>query len=381
MIQEQQNPFRFDVEVDGTFFCGRKEDIEDIKDAINNQTNIIMFAKRRIGKTSLIKEIFKYHLDPSILKVSVDIYSISSVRELYDKLKEGIEKSLIGNKTSLEKMQELIKDLQTYFKNAKVSLEISDKPKVKIESIQQDYNKAIEALFEDYFSYLKAKGNKSVIAIDEFQKIATLSNYKDIEALLRTIVIKREQLASFIFSGSKRTLLQTMFNDPDRAFYKLGMEHPLKPIERDIFYKWVNDKFKNKDIFMEESAFNYLYDECEGETRFIQKVCHILYSKINETSIIDETLMRESIDRLIKKNIYIPDMFNRYSLTKQKALKLLANISSDYYKKEYLEFYDISKASLQSSISGLLKDDDIHIDNNGVYRFEDVELKMYLRSI
>jgi len=381
MIQEKQNPFRFDVEVDGTFFCGRKEDIEESKDAINNQINIIMFAKRRIGKTSLIKEIFKYHLDPSILKVSVDIYSISSVRELYDKLKEGIEKSLIGNKTSLEKMQELIKDLQTYFKNAKVSLEISDKPKVKIESIQQDYNKAIEALFEDYFSYLKAKGNKSVIAIDEFQKIATLSNYKDIEALLRTIVIKREELASFIFSGSKRTLLQTMFNDPDRAFYKLGMEHPLEPIERDIFYKWVNDKFKNKDIFMEESAFNYLYNECEGETRFIQKVCHILYSKTNETSIIDETLMSESIDRLIKKNIYIPDMFNRYSLTKQKALKLLANISSDYYKKEYLEFYDISKASLQSSISGLLKDDDIYIDNNGVYRFEDVELKMYLLSI
>lgn len=61
------NPFRFDREVSGDFFCGREADIKAILSHIDNGTNLIMFAKRRSGKSSLIKEVFENHLNVDIL--------------------------------------------------------------------------------------------------------------------------------------------------------------------------------------------------------------------------------------------------------------------------------------------------------------------------
>ncbi len=40
-----KNPFKFDIEVEGEFFCGRTKNINDVVDYIDNETNIIMFSK------------------------------------------------------------------------------------------------------------------------------------------------------------------------------------------------------------------------------------------------------------------------------------------------------------------------------------------------
>ena len=110
-----KNPFKFDIEVAGDFFCGRQNEIDELVDYIHNETNIIMFAKRRIGKSSLLKEIFENHLDKAILHTHIDIYSISNVRELYERLVNGIESSLIGHETNLNKLARLVDPFKIIF--------------------------------------------------------------------------------------------------------------------------------------------------------------------------------------------------------------------------------------------------------------------------
>lgn len=111
----RKNPFKFDREVDGSYFCGREDAISDTEDYIVNQTNMIMFSKRRIGKSSLIKEVFNNRLDKGILTAHVDIYAISNIRELYEYLKEGIECSLLGKESSLDKLSKLTQTLNDFF--------------------------------------------------------------------------------------------------------------------------------------------------------------------------------------------------------------------------------------------------------------------------
>lgn len=372
------NPFRVDSEVEGSNFCGRDNDKDSIEKLINSKTNIIMFAKRRIGKSSLIKEVFANKLNKATLKINVNINSITSVKELYEHLNEGIQDALSKHKNSTEKLVSAIKEFQKHFNNTSISIEFSGTPKLIIKTTDRDYYNALRDTLRGLISYIESKNIKAVFAIDEFQKIVELEEYKKIEETLRTLVVKRGDNISFVFTGSKRRLLHSMFSDPNRPFYKLGIEYPLKPIKQETYLEWANNKLKPKEIIIEREAFEYIYKECDGETRFIQKSLNFIYDNTKETSLYNLENAKELVDYLVSIS-QMADLFNRHTVTKQKALKLLANNRSDYYKQDTLENYDISKSSLQSAIKGLIQSDDIYEEKNREYVFEDVELRMYLR--
>jgi len=374
-----KNPFKFDVEVAGDFFCGRRKEIAELVDYINNETNIIMFAKRRIGKSSLLKEIFANHLGKNILHTHIDIYSISNVRELYERLVRGIEQSLLGYESNLNKLSRLVDSIQTYFSHAKVSVIVSGRPQLKIESTEKDYFLAIERLFYGYFDFLKANDLQAVIAIDEFQKIVSLSDALKIEELLRTVANKREN-SSFIYTGSKRNILLGMFNDSARAFFKLGTEFQLPAINKNEFYLWVRERFQKKKILLEIAAFDHLYHQADGETRFIQQVCHEAFRKNNPQAIIDVKCITDIVADVIKKKTYNAQLLNRYTSAQQNTLKIIAMADGkNIYASDVLQENSITKATAQSAVRALIKNGIIFQEENNQLVFEDVEFKLWLR--
>lgn len=376
-----KNPFKFDIEVAGDFFCGRRHEISELVDHIQNETNIIMFAKRRIGKSSLLKEVFTHHLPNEILRTHIDIYSVSNIRELYLRLVKGIEESLIGYESNLNRLSRLVEKLQNYFANAKVSLILSNRPQLKIEGTEKDYYQAIESLFKGYFAFLKDHDLQAVVAIDEFQKIVSLSDSQKIEELLRTIANKRIN-TSFVFTGSKRNILLAMFNDSGRAFFKLGTEFELPPINKNEFYLWVDDRMAKKKQHIEKAAFEHLYLEADGETRFIQQVCHQLFRQGDSGEVFSRAKVHDVICDVLVKKTYNAQILNRYTVAQQNTLKIIAaNDGINIYSTEALAASSISKSSAQSAARSLLKEGVIFQDFAGKLTFEDVEFKLWLRFI
>ncbi|RLA68589.1 MAG: hypothetical protein DRG24_10060 [Epsilonproteobacteria bacterium] len=375
-----KNPFKFDIEVDGRFFCGRTEDIKEVMSYIENETNIIMFSKRRIGKSSLVKEIFNNRLPEEILTAHIDIYAISNIRELYEHLKEGIESSLVRKINSLEKLAKLGEELRNYFSNVDIKLVVSGSPKLEFSSTEKDYYKALEQLFYGYFNYLKTKNLQAVIAIDEFQKIITLSKSEKVEALLRTIVNKRNN-CSFIFTGSKRNLLLSLFNRSDRPFFKLGVEYPLGAIDFMEFFRWTQKRFQMKNILLEEDAFRYLYDEVDGETRFVQLISYELFKRQDSESVITLPVVQRYIKEAISKKKDIGTLLETYTIAQQNTLKIIAVSDGDnVFEEELARKYDIKRSSIQSAIESL-KTKGIVFNTDGILQFEDVEFKLWLKSI
>ncbi|PHQ88384.1 MAG: hypothetical protein COB42_08960 [Sulfurimonas sp.] len=376
----RKNPFKFDVEVDGSYFCGREDAIDDVKDFIFNHTNMIMFSKRRIGKSSLIKEVFNNRLDNNILTSHVDIYAVSNIRELYEYLKEGIEDSLIGKETSLDKLSDLTKKLNDFFANANVKLTISDSPKIELASTEKDYYKSLKQLFDGYFSFLKDSNLHAVIAIDEFQKIISLNESEKIEALLRTIVNKREN-CSFIFTGSKRNLLLSLFNKSDRPFFKLGVEYPLLPIDMTEFFEWTQARFKMKNIILNKDAFEYLFDISDGETRFIQLVSYKLFRTTEDATIITRDKMMKYVALIIKSKKDFGMYLDTFTTAQQNTLKVIAiNEGANLFDEKVLLDYDIKSSSLQSALKSLMEKG-VVFKSDKYIQFEDIEFKLWLRFL
>jgi hypothetical protein len=374
------NPFQFDREVSGKHFCGRKNDIKELLGHIYNGTNVVMFARRRIGKSSLVKEIFNNHLDEGTLFAHIDIYSVSNTKELYERIKEGIAKSLKGKESSLDKLQGMASSIQEYFGGSKITLKLSPSPSFEIEPTSKVYDEAIGDILESYFEYLEANNLISVIAIDEFQKIVSLQDNEKIEEVLRTAISKRKN-CSFVFTGSRRSLLLSMFNSPDRAFYKLGIQHNLGPIDKKVFYVWVLDNLKKKDIFIEEDAFSYLYDQSQGETRFVQLISYKLFEDIGSLNVIDKQDVKMFIDEVIGASSDMPALYNMFPIVQQNALKMVSKLDGvNIYSSAGLQDYNISKGSLQSAINRLIEIGAIYEDKDRLY-LENSELSMWLKRV
>ncbi len=376
----RKNPFKFDREVDGSYFCGREDAISDTEDYIVNQTNMIMFSKRRIGKSSLIKEVFNNRLDKGILTAHVDIYAISNIRELYEYLKEGIECSLLGKESSLDKLSKLTQTLNDFFVNSDIKLIVSGSPKIEISSTEKDYYKSLQQLFYGYFAFLKANNLQAIIAIDEFQKIVSLKDSEKVEALLRTIVNKREN-CSFIFTGSKRNLLLSLFNKSDRPFFKLGTEYPLNPIDMLEFFKWTESRFKVKNVILEKDAFEYLYDISDGETRFIQLVSYKLFRTQEDSSIITLAIMAKYVNSIIKSKKDFGMYLETFTTAQQNTLKVIAVSGGvNLFDEKVLIRYDIKTSSLQSAIKSLMEKG-IVFKSDDYVQFEDIEFKLWLKFL
>ena len=185
-----------------------------------------------------------------------------------------------------------------------------------------------------------------------FRRSFRLTKSQKIEELLRTIANKRIN-TSFVFTGSKRNILLAMFNDSGRAFFKLGTEFELPPINKNEFLVWVNQRMELKKIHVEKAAFEYLYFSADGETRFIQQVCHQIFRQSENGSKVDLAIIKKLISEVIQKKTYNAQLLNRYTAAQQNTLKLIAiTDGSNIYQNELLATSGISKAN--SAVCGSL---------------------------
>jgi AAA+ ATPase superfamily predicted ATPase len=375
MIHFIRNPFRFEGIVTGDEFCDRKSDIDALLQYMYSGNNIVISMKRRVGKSSLIKEIFENHIDKKqLISGYVDIYGITSARELYLSLKDEVE-NIIGLSAKLDNAKERIKNA---FGGANVFIEVAESPKVKIEFNGNDYPLLIKKLFLSLQKYAKENNLHFVFAIDEFQKIAYLSKNEtsEIETNLRTSMQESKRI-SFVLSGSNQTMLDEMFQE-NRPLYRQGAHYPLDPIDKEVFFKWVAKKFKKKEITISKEAFFHIYKLSGGEAKIVQQICFELFAKMQELAHIEVEDVCAVVDKIYKNNSEISAKFNMLKLNEQKMLKVIAlEEGSGVTVSPLLLEFNINNGSVSNILKKMVKDY-IIVKRNSRYEIIDSELKLWI---
>jgi hypothetical protein len=344
------NKFLYTNKVSGEFFCGRKDELEIATNYINNSQNILLYSKRRVGKSSLIKEIYDTHLDNNIIKVYLDIYDIITPYDFANYLYKSIATALPFD------MITSIKRLKDIFSHTSFSATITQdgEYKLKPEFIKKDFEDIVEDALDSFHKYLLKENKKAVITIDEFQQIAIVKD-KKIDALLRKYIQVHTNI-SYIFTGSKKHLLTSLFINQSSPLYEMANHMELKSINVEEFYDFVNIKFQQR---ISSDIFKYLYDISNGESKLIQNICYHLYEKNKDNYIqkdIDDVLdfILQEMDGSFRM------LFDRLTPTKKAILKLIASYDGiNLYKKEYLDEYGLQKNQVTSNIKNLYEKDEL----------------------
>jgi len=289
------NPFILKDYAGPGYFCNRDNETKRLINAIANQRNLTLSSIRKMGKTGLIHHVF-HQLGNSkeIDTIYFDIYYTESLSGFINKFGS----SLLAEKESFsEKIKRMIN-----------SFIRSIRPTISFDSLTGSptfsFNTENEATgirtMEEIFGFLQERSLEKpvVIAIDEFQQIA---NYPEnnVEALLRTNTQKLQNV-TFIYSGSDKQLLTSMFTDAKRPFYQSTEFMHLEEIPEDEYSPFIKAKFNTGSISIEDEAIENILKLTRRHTYYVQFLCNKLYGSGKEE--IDTETVKQIYSDILKEN-------------------------------------------------------------------------------
>lgn len=293
MNETVKNPFLIAGYHSPTYFCDREVETNKIISALTNDRNISLISARRMGKTGLIHHVFyKLAEQEEVHCFYIDIFSTQNLHEFVTLL----GKAVIGKLDSTTEV--MIRNITSVLQSFRPSFTfdtVTGAPSVSLDFQSPKTEIGLQEIFE----YLKNSGKRCYIAIDEFQQITEYPE-KGVEALLRSYMQFLPNV-KFIFSGSKKHLMDALFSSANRPFYQSTQKIGLQEIPIDTYRLFAIEKFRVNNKTISTEIFDSIYTRLSGHTWYIQFVLNQLfalqkneYSEIDIQNIIGDVLMEEN---------------------------------------------------------------------------------------
>lgn len=369
-----QNPFLLTGYISPEYFCDREEETKRLISALHNGRNITLVSPRRMGKTGLINHAF-YRMrkeDHDSACYYVDLYQTDSLASLVNKFGNAVLGTL---DTTQEK---IVKNVVAFFKSLRPNISVDPMTGEPSFSVNVQPELAEHSLIE-IFSYMEQSGKECYVAFDEFQTVTDYSD-KNVEALLRSYI---QQLSSvhFIFSGSQRHVLESMFSSASRPFYQSTQTMPLNEIKSSAYFEFAKEKFEKHGQNISEQEFNYLYDLLYGHTWYIQMLLNRLY----ETG--EKTITAELIDGLLtsienENEATYQTFLKLVSAGQAKLLKAIASEGSatEILSQSFIAKHKLGATSSVKASAKALVDKELILDNNNCYQVYDRFFGLWLKN-
>jgi hypothetical protein len=215
-------------------------------------------------------------LEPGMIGVYVDLFSITTADDAAEKLYRSIVKAL-GNGAADK--NSLASRITSFFKRLRLSLEFdktSGTPEFSVSLGDVAAEIHIESVIENLDEYCAANGIKVCLVLDEFQEICNLKESKKIEALLRG-GMQAAHNVSFMMLGSRRTILRDMFEDRKRPFYKSAYVMKLAPMPGDEFADYLIRQFVSGGVILSRVEADQIVAFTEAYPYYTQKLAMLYY--------------------------------------------------------------------------------------------------------
>jgi hypothetical protein len=369
------NPFIITGYNSPDYFCDRNNEIKKLISSIENNRNTTLISIRRMGKTALIDHLF-FHLQEE-KGYSLHYLDLLPTTNLVEFTKV-MANAVIGKfeKKPVIILQKLMKTISHL--RPKISLDaLTGKPALELDIAGiEEAEKTLDYIFE----YLGRQDKKIVIAMDEFQQILKYPE-KNVEAHLRSLIQKYNNI-SFIFSGSNKHLLQSIFSDYGRPFYQSSDMMFLDRIGYDDYLPFILEKFRENRFEISESSVLQILDWAYGHTFFVQYICNRVFAE-NIRKISDNTLKSVLFELLTERE---PMYYNfRNLLTDQQflLLKAIAKEGSVFQptSKDFIQKYNLTSASsIQTALQALV-DKELIYEEQGKFALNDVFLSRWLERL
>ncbi len=355
--------FVYGMSVGGDNFTDRIEETKRIKLDFENGINVILISPRRMGKTSLIKKVISEMDSPEIKVVYMDIYDCRSEYDFYNRFAETMMKST-GNQ-----LEQVMENIKRFLVRVSPKLSFSPEPNsefsVSLGITPRDYSP--EEILDLPERIAKEQGIRIVVCIDEFQQIGEFADSLTVQKRLRG-VWQHHQHVSYCFFGSKKHLMENIFQSRRMPFYQFGEMLHLKCIPTEYWMPFICSRFEK---YGKKISEEYAARICHTVKNYSSYVQQLAWNVMAETEIeVNEESFTEGFNALLEQNsslfIQQTEGLTTYQLN---FIRLLCNgIHSGFNTQSVVEQYSLGSKSNVDRIKKCLIDRElITIEKEGVF--------------
>lgn len=356
----------------GKAFCNRKAEIKRLEHNIQSITPALILSPRRYGKTSLAIHTFNRLKMPY---AHIDFYKDITEEDIQLSLLKGVGNIISKFETIPNK---LIKIAGDFFSNMQVKV-VLEKTGIQLD-ISKNKKRAANMIFEalDNLHQLAVKKNKkAILYMDEFQVLGEITKTHAIEAAIREAAQRSTHIA-YVFSGSNRHLIQEMFYDKKRPFYKLCDLIVLNRIaesEYEPFLQKAAEEHWGKKL--SNQTINQLFFLTERHPFYINKLCALLWmGKFPDVQMVNDIWDQYVLDHefLIQREMEL------LSVNQKKLLIFLSKntMTKELFSTEFMSRIQMSPSSISRALKMLCDKDYLFLDENKNYVILDPLMKWVL---
>lgn len=261
-------PFEYGSIAENEYFIDRIEDRRDLKTFLGGGINVMLISPRRWGKSSLVKaameELKQEQKDVRVCYL--DAFKIFSEEEFYNKFASAV---LQGVSSTMEKR---------WAESAEEILNLPEK-------------------------IAKAKGIHVIVCIDEFQQLANLPDWKQLEGTMRS-VWQGQHSTTYCLYGSKRHMMMDIFGNSKNPFYRFGQMMTLKKIAKEYWKPFIHDSFYNHGKTISDDMIERICNTVQCHSWYMQQFCFLIWTRT--ATEVTEEIYQSQLTKLLDTNT---DMF------------------------------------------------------------------------
>lgn len=345
------NPFSYGTIVKGQFFFDRHDECQRIVSTLSGGNNLVLFAPRRFGKTSLVFRAMEELKKMGFICIYFDFMPVYS-RESFI---ISYSKAILSRQSSLEKA---VKKISSLIKGIRPKLGFDQlgQPEFSFDFTEDTVTeKTLEEIL-DLPEMLASAASRYIIVFDEFQEITKL-NGENFEKLLRSKIQLQEHV-NYLFLGSRTHILNDMFNNKARAFYNAAMHMQIGSLPENETVEFLKSRFSFSGTRIGKTASLHLIEQAGNIPYYIQLLAaEVWQAVVSSQEEVKNDIIDICAERIVDlKSDYYFELFDRQSAYQKKLLKSLVVSGENVFSADYAKRFRLSATSTtQKALIGLVE--------------------------
>ncbi len=367
-MHSDSNPFTFgDLALDQAF-TDREAELRELTADMRNGQNVLVYAPRRYGKSSLVMRAAQEVQRRKVLVGYCDLMRTPTKERFAAALAKTIYADIaspVGR--AFERAASLFQGLRVTpgmdVDPADGSLRFSFQAGRR----RTDIDDTIERLLELPAELAVERKRRVVLVFDEFQEIVSLD--KRFPNMMRS-VFQTQPEVGHVYLGSKRQILERIFNDRNEPFWRSAKRLELGPIPIASFAPFIRSRFADGGRAIDDDALTRLLGATGGQPYATQELAYFLWELVPPGSEASAPTVEEALGNVIRSEYnHLSQLWD--GATAQQRLVMIAlaeEPTASIYAAAYHERHELpANPSLQRALGALVAKEIAGRNTDGEY--------------
>ncbi|HEY1277955.1 MAG TPA: hypothetical protein VGF25_23820 [Thermoleophilaceae bacterium] len=350
------NPFRFGTLALDEAFTDRQSEIRELKADVLNGQDVVIFAPRRYGKSSLAWRVAQALVRERVLVAQVDLMTAPTKEKLAEKLAKAIHEDIASPLFRARERLQVFRGLRI---TPIVTVDPDDATvgfSFEAGRRREDVDATLERLLQLPADLAADRGRRAALILDEFQEVVDID--PDLPKLMRAVFQEQADVAH-VYLGSKRHMMERIFNDENEPFWRSAKQMELGVIEPRLFQGHIERRFAAGGRRIDPEVVKRVLATTGGHPYATQELCYFLWERTPEGEEATPERLEQALTGVLRsEHAHFSLVWDRASRVQRLLLQALAAepgrpLSGAYRNRHRLP----GPSSVQRALQTLVRDE------------------------